>query len=337
MPWARTRTAAAWASRRRAPGFVAATAARLRRLDDVVELALRRAEAAVGGEGARHVARIAVELAAGVDQAQLARLQRRRARRVVEDAGVRAGGDDRACRPALRRPSAGTRAAARPRSRIRGWPRADPGAKRAAQKRIARTCAAALIARRAAHRRRSRRASLRTRIVASSGARSCCDAGRLDAHPALRANALEPAVDARAEAGRVEAPPDRGLIGEALGDDLVEAVERDRVVDAERCRRRVGAEADAVPELALDVLRPARERRPAVAADDEPRAGLGEAGEVVEVAAVPVRMVVVAVALTLGRGRHDGDAAAGLSHRRGDAGPASDEGRGSRGHSWLRL
>ena len=48
-------------------------------------------------------------------------------------------------------------------------------------------------------------------------------------------------------------------------------VERDRVVDTERRRRRVGTEADAVPELAFDVLRPAGERRAAVAADDAAR------------------------------------------------------------------
>src|SRR6185436_8096323 len=92
--------------------------------------------------------------------------------------------------------------------------------------------------------------------------------------------------------------------------------------------RRIGAETDAVPELALDVLGSARERRPPVAADEQPRAGLGESGEVVEVAAVAVGVIVVAVALALGRRRHDGDAAAGLVHRRGDAGPARREGRG---------
>ena len=105
------------------------------------------------------------------------------------------------------------------------------------------------------------------------------------------------------------------------------AVERHRVVDAERRRRGVGAEADAVPHLALGVLRTADERRAPVAVDHEPGARLAEAGEVVEVAAVAIRVVVVAVALTLGRGRHDGDAAAGLAHRRGDAGPAGGERR----------
>jgi hypothetical protein len=70
----------------------------LRRLDDVVQLALRGAEAAGAGERARHVARVAVELATGVDQAELAGVERRRPRHVVEDAGVAAGGDDRRIR-----------------------------------------------------------------------------------------------------------------------------------------------------------------------------------------------------------------------------------------------
>ena len=64
------------------------------------------------------------------------------------------------------------------------------------------------------------------------------------------------------------------------------------------------------------------ERRAAVGADHQPGAGLGEAGQVVEVAAVAVGVVVVAVALPLGRGRHDRDAAAGRAQRLGDRGAA---------------
>ena len=41
--------------------------------DDLVERALRRREAAVGGEGAGDVAGVAVEFAAGIDQAEFAR------------------------------------------------------------------------------------------------------------------------------------------------------------------------------------------------------------------------------------------------------------------------
>ena len=78
MPCASTRTAAQCASCLRAPGRVAAIAASCAASTMLVELALRRAEAAVGREGAGDVAGVAVELAAGVDQAQLAGAQLRR-------------------------------------------------------------------------------------------------------------------------------------------------------------------------------------------------------------------------------------------------------------------
>ena len=58
----------------------------------------------------------------------------------------------------------------------------------------------------------------------------------------------------------------------------------------------------------------------AVGLDHQPGAGLGEAGEVVEVAAVAIRVVVVAVALALGRGRHDRHAAAVAAQHVGEAG-----------------
>ena len=139
MPSASTRTAAAWASRWRAPGRVAAIGGALRCVDDVVELALRRREAAVGGKGARDVAGVAVELAAGVDQAELAGAQL--SSRPARSAGRRRWRRRRrSCRrPGRRRRGAGTRAGTRPRSRTRGSASPRSRAKRAAQKRIARS------------------------------------------------------------------------------------------------------------------------------------------------------------------------------------------------------
>jgi hypothetical protein len=84
----------------RTPG--AASMAAAARPDDVVELALRRSESPVGGKGARHVAGVAVELAAGVDQAQLAGAQLGVAGSVVQHTGIRARRDDRAVGRALR-------------------------------------------------------------------------------------------------------------------------------------------------------------------------------------------------------------------------------------------
>ena len=64
------------------------------RVHDVVQLALRGCVAAIGREGAGDVAGIAVELATGVDQAQLAGAQLGMARSVVQNTGVGARGDD---------------------------------------------------------------------------------------------------------------------------------------------------------------------------------------------------------------------------------------------------
>ena len=112
-------------------------------------------------------------------------------------------------------------------------------------------------------------------------------------------------------AGRVEAPPDRGLVGEPLDHRLVELVERTApstpsAAGAASGPRRMPSQSSRSTSFGrqASVVAP-------VAADHEPRAGLGEAGQVVEVAAVAIRVIVVAVALPLGRGRHDGDAAAG--------------------------
>ncbi len=70
-----------------------------------VDRLLLGAEAAIGGEGTGDVAGVAVDLAAGIDQDQVAVLDRRIVLAVVQDAGVASGGDDRAVgrhlRPAL--------------------------------------------------------------------------------------------------------------------------------------------------------------------------------------------------------------------------------------------
>ena len=72
--------------------------------------------------------------------------------------------------------------------------------------------------------------------------------------------------------------------------------------------RGLGAEPEAVPDLALQVLGCAEQRALAVAGDHQPGVRLGESGEVVEVAVVPVEEVAVPVARALGRGGHQGDA-----------------------------
>jgi hypothetical protein len=95
-------------------------------------------------------------------------------------------------------------------------------------------------------------------------------ARRLDAAPLARAQPLEPAFDLRAEPGRAERPPDRGLLGQPLEHGVVEAIDRHRFVDAERCRRGVGAEAKAVPDLVLGSFgRQTRVERPLLSSSSQ--------------------------------------------------------------------
>ena len=66
----------------------------LRRQHDLVKVALGRREAAVDGEGARHVGGVVLMFAAGVDEHEVAVPQWRVVLAVVQHAGVGAAGDD---------------------------------------------------------------------------------------------------------------------------------------------------------------------------------------------------------------------------------------------------
>ena len=146
------------------------------------------------------------------------------------------------------------------------------------------------------------------------------DLGRRgDAGAGLRAHVVQPAHDARVP-GRVHARRvvERGLVRDELRQLCVELADRVRLVEAERFARRLGAVAEAVPQLALRVLLAAEEDRLRRRARDEHqhRLGLGEAGEVIEIAVEAVEVVAVAVAHALGRGRHDREPGADpLEHR----------------------
>ncbi|MDT4850456.1 hypothetical protein FQZ97_846080 [compost metagenome] len=74
--------------------------------------------------------------------------------------------------------------------------------------------------------------------------------------------------------------------------------------------RGVRAEPDAIPDLALQVLRLAEQRGAAFGGDNQPGVGLGETGEVIKVTVVPVDEIGVAVARPFQCGGHDGDATA---------------------------
>jgi hypothetical protein len=310
MPCTSTRTAASWASRWRAPGRVVRDRSALGRLDDLVELALRALKRPSAGKGARHVAGVAVEFAAGVDQAQVAGLQLGIGCRVVQHAGVRAGRDDRAVGRTLR-------AVAAELVQQLGLDLvfAHAAAGVAAEALRAEAHRAPMRAGRdrggAAHRRQLA-GVLHEPHLAEQRIQVVLRRRRAHAHPRLaRSVASQPSTRACSRAGRPAARLPAG--SRALDGDLVERLERERFVDAEALRRRGAAEADAVPDLALGVLLAADEGRAAVAPDQQPRPGLVEAGQVVEVAVVAVRMVVVGVALAFRCGRQDRDAAAGAA------------------------
>ena len=91
-------TAASCGSFQWLPGDGLRRRRKIRLEHDLVELALRRAEAAVHGERARDVGRVHVELAARVDEHEVAVDELRVVRAVVQHAGVGAGRDDRRVR-----------------------------------------------------------------------------------------------------------------------------------------------------------------------------------------------------------------------------------------------
>ena len=97
----------------------------------------------------------------------------------------------------------------------------------------------------------------------------------------------------------------RGLVGEQARHLRIEFVDGERGVETERVARAFRAEAETFPRFALDVLLAAEQdrrrgrRASALASSTSSRFGFGEAGQVIEVAVVPVRIIGVAVAHAL--------------------------------------
>ena len=101
--------------------------------------------------------------------------------------------------------------------------------------------------------------------------------------------------------------PDGVASIEQLGQAVVEFAHRTGSVHAELLRCRVRAQAQTVPDFALRVLGLAEQGAVAVATQHQPGVGLRKARQVMEITVRAEQEVAVAVALLLGRGRHDGD------------------------------
>ncbi len=291
---------------------------RLRGEHDVVKLALRRREAAGRRKRAGDVGGVAVELARGVDQDQVAFAHDCVARRVVQRAGIRAGRDDR---PVSRR----LRAASAERVEQLGFEfvlaHAWPAGMHRAPVRLGGN------RRRAPHDRDFVRALDEAHFV-EKRQQVLRFRWRQHAAAALRAHRCEPAAHLFIERGRcAERIVQRGRIGEHARHVFVERVDGERGVEAECEACAFRAEAEAFPRLALGVLLAAEKYRRRLAVfrvgvEDERRFGLGEARQVIEVAVVAERVVGVAVAHDFRRGRHDRHAAARLPERGENAGAA---------------
>ena len=134
----------------------------------------------------------------------------------------------------------------------------------------------------------------------------------LGAQAHARAHLVEPAVHLRFQplvCGKRK--PHRRLVGQQLRHGFFKRVHAESLAHTQGGRRGLGAQPDAVPDFALHVLGPAKQRALARGLDGQPGPGFTEAGEVIKVAVVAVRKIAVAVARHFGRGGQQGDAATG--------------------------
>ena len=246
---------------------------------DLVELALRLAEPAVDRERARDVGRVHLKLAAGVDQHELAVLELRVVRAVVEHAGVRAGRDDR---------------------RIRALGAVAPefvqelglelvfvhaGPDRLHRAPVCRD----RDLRGAAHRARLRPALEQPHLVQQVVERD--ELARRVAALALRVQRLDEREQPLVELVGAERVVDAVAALEQSGQDVVEIRDRERIVGAVRRDGALRPRARPVPELALGIALAAEHQEFALRPTrHEHRDGLGlrEAREVEEVAVGPV-------------------------------------------------
>eukprot|EP01022_Parablepharisma_sp_SALTPOND_P033110 TRINITY_DN881_c1_g1_i15.p1 TRINITY_DN881_c1_g1~~TRINITY_DN881_c1_g1_i15.p1 ORF type:complete len:1351 (-),score=485.80 TRINITY_DN881_c1_g1_i15:36729-40781(-) len=289
----------------------------LRGQHDFIERILRAAEPAVGREGAGDVGGVAVQFAAGIDQHQVALPDLGVAGTVVQHAAVGAGGDDGTVGRVLRAVTAefmqqfgfqmvfAQAGAADTHGAAMGFGGDDAGTLHDVDL----------------------EGILEQAHVIQQHAHIDDRAGRGHAAACQCAHALQPALQLRiALVVLAQCVIHGGGIGEQGGHALVEFLDRVGSIQGEELLGSLRAMAVTVPDLAFQVL-VATEQDAAVflaGHQHQHRLGFGEAGQVVEVAVMAIRIVGIAVAHHLGRGRDDGYAATGFLQ-------AGDQARAARG------
>ena len=127
----------------------------------------------------------------------------------------------------------------------------------------------------------------------------------------LRAHAVDPRHELDVEIGvAAEVVVDAAAAFDHAGQDVVDVADREGVVESVIVDRAFGSGARTVPRFAFGIAFAAEQDRLAVRAAGNQREhgfGFGEAGEVMEIAVLPVRIMAVVVAQPFRRGGHDAD------------------------------
>ena len=268
-----------------------------------VQGALRRAVAAVDRPGAGDVGGVTLELGAGIDQQQVAVAQRRVVGAVVQDAGIGAAADDGfVARHRMVAVEGVDQFGGN--HRLAGT---GPGRAHRAQVRLGGDL------RRLRHHPQFGARLEQAQVVQDVRERDEF-VRRTGALTHLRPHAVDPADQLLVELDlAAEVVVDALAPFDHAGQDVVDVVDRKRVVEGELVDRAFRAEARPVPAFALGIAFAAEQDDFAgLAARDQGqhRLRLVEAGQVVEVAVLPVRIMRVVVADALGRRRQDGDGVA---------------------------
>ena len=281
-------------------------AGELRRQHELVDVLLRTGEAAARRKGSRNVRRVTMEFAAGVDQQQLVFLQLTIIVAVMQDARVRATGDDRRVCDGLR---AVTQELVRKLRFDLVLVPADARALHRAPVRTGRNFAGA------PH-------QLQLVLVLHETQRverlphvddflRCRDAG---SRPAT--NFVQQVGDLLVPwSEKPERREQRRLVGGEIRQHRVELGDCMRLVETEDFARSVRPVAKTIPDFAFRVL-VAAEQNVAIARwtvlagnQGDDRLRLRKSGDIVEITVVAVRIKRIAVARVFGRSRHDREAA----------------------------